>query len=180
MASSNAAVLPIFNGENFSNWKFRVLMLLEEKGIKEVVTRDGIDYEDKENLLKDIKAKSVIVQCVGDKHLEYIKDAKTAKEMFESLSKVYERRSIFSKLYLRKKLLSLTYKVSESLEEHFVKFDSLIRDLENCMNNKLSEDDKVCHNRTDYFPTVKIVNMLLLVQNIPEIGFLFADINYSS
>ncbi|KAK9693368.1 hypothetical protein QE152_g34249 [Popillia japonica] len=97
----------------------------------------------------DAKAKSIIVQCLTDKHLDLVKDSKTAKDM-KVLQNVFERNSTFTKLskdmkvLLKRKLLSLKCSVNEKLEDHFLKFDTIIRELEG-VGCKMDESDKVCH-----------------------------------
>lgn len=151
MASVNPN-LPQLSDENFSNWKFRVECLLEEKGVREL-TLSKKSQEDLEKLndkslgeykTKDAKARAVIVQCITDRHLEYVKDCETAYDMFVCLKNVFERKSTLSKLYIRRQLLSLKCHDNEKLHDHFIKFDSLMRDLEST-GCKIDEDDKVCH-----------------------------------
>ena len=125
MSTSFVNHAPQFDGKNFSNWKFRVLILLEEKGVKCVLDPE-FNKKDKTYKDKNSKAKSVIIQCLSDKYLEYVKDKDTAEEMLISLENVFERKSVFSKLYLKKRLLSMKFDGTSILEEHFVKFDSLV------------------------------------------------------
>lgn len=134
--------LPIFGGQNFSNWKFWLEAILEEKGLKEALDEE-FDLTKDDNKKKDIKAKSIIVQCLSDKHLEYVKDAISANEMVKSLRTIFERKSVFNKLYLRKKLLTIKLG-NNRMEDHFVIFDNIVRELEST-GTKLDEDDKVCH-----------------------------------
>ena len=95
-----------------------MLAILEEKGVRKVV-------EDPDNTSanygkEDSTAKAIIIQCITDKHLEYVKDKRHAKDMLEALQNVFERKSVFTKLYIKKKLLSLKLKYNEKLEQHFV------------------------------------------------------------
>lgn len=107
--------LPQLQDNNFSNWKFRVDCLLEEKGVKDVTLKEikpdefeKLDEKEKtETLKQDSKAKSLIVQCITDRHLEYVKDAKTSFDMMKSLRNIFERKSTLSKLYIRRQLLTL-------------------------------------------------------------------------
>ncbi|KAJ8884930.1 hypothetical protein PR048_011126 [Dryococelus australis] len=137
MAScSSQSVQPILSDNSgFCNWKFYVRLVLDEKQLLETteinVEDIAEDKDKKEFLKKDAKAKSVIVQCLPDKYLDLVKDARRAKDMLKSLEEVFERKSMFSKLYLKKKLLALKFKPKEKLEEHFLCFDGLVRDLEN-------------------------------------------------
>ncbi|KAK9736900.1 Zinc knuckle [Popillia japonica] len=64
--------------------------------------------------------------------------------MMKSLEDVFERKSVFTKLTLKRKLLTLKVKKNEKLEDHFLNFDTIIRELENA-GLKMEEEDKVCH-----------------------------------
>ncbi|KAJ8877016.1 hypothetical protein PR048_021468 [Dryococelus australis] len=59
------------------------------------------------------------------------------------LIKVFERKSVFSKLFLKKKLLALKFKPKEKLE-HLLSFDGLVNDLENA-GAKMDDMDKICN-----------------------------------
>lgn len=148
MASSVSTILQLNDG-NFSNWLFRLKCLLEEKQCREVVEKKinltGLTSEQKQEVEKnDARAKSIIVQCITDRHIEYVRNADSAFEMISSLKNIFERKSTLSRLYVRRKLLTLKCDENEKLQDHFIKFDGLIRDLEST-GNQLEEDDKVCH-----------------------------------
>ncbi|KAL1448409.1 hypothetical protein WDU94_012392 [Cyamophila willieti] len=77
--------IPIENGD--SQYQFRTEVLLEARGVKEVIDASkivGIKKKDGDEKLKkdNAIAKSIIVQCVPDKYLEYVRDEVTAKESF--------------------------------------------------------------------------------------------------
>lgn len=133
-------VLPQLSAENFNNWKFRVRCLLEEKQLLSTLDEDEKDVDKK----SDSRAKSLIVQCITDKHLDLIKDATTTKEMFATLCSIFERKSMVSRIHLRKKLLTLKLQSNEKLEEYFLKFESIIRELENA-DKKLDEEEKITY-----------------------------------
>ncbi|GJQ73120.1 hypothetical protein Trydic_g1748 [Trypoxylus dichotomus] len=137
--------LPQLTSENFNNWKFRVGALLDEKQLRITLEKEVTDYtEDKEKNefeMKDARAKAIIIQCVTDKHLDIIKDAKTAKQMLKALQDVFERKSVFTKLTLKKRLLTLQLQKEQKLEDHFLKFDSIVRELES-IDSKIDESDK--------------------------------------
>ncbi|KAG5870258.1 hypothetical protein JTB14_012268 [Gonioctena quinquepunctata] len=65
-----------FHGENFSTWKFRVEVILQEYGVFECLTKDPpADEAARKNFdQQDNKAKSIIIQCVADSHLEYVRE----------------------------------------------------------------------------------------------------------
>ncbi|KAJ8890788.1 hypothetical protein PR048_010297 [Dryococelus australis] len=114
---------PQLSASNFSNWKFRLECLLDERQCKDImevkVTEKckGVSPQyNKELLVKDARARSIIVQCITDQHIEYVKDAKSAFEMTKCLK--------------NKAIMSLKCKMGADLEEHFQQFDRLVRDLE--------------------------------------------------
>lgn len=118
--------------------------ILEEKQIYYVIA-DEVKEEDRAKFTKDdLRAKSMIVACITDKHLDLIKDAQSVEEMFETLNTIFERKSVFTKLYLRRQLLTLKYKENEKMEEYFQRFESLIREIENS-DKKLDEDERITY-----------------------------------
>uniref|UniRef100_A0A1Y1N050 Uncharacterized protein n=1 Tax=Photinus pyralis TaxID=7054 RepID=A0A1Y1N050_PHOPY len=89
------------------------------------------ENEKKIFLKNDAKAKSIIIRCISDKHIEYIKDAKTAYEMLENLEKVLQRKTVLTKLYCRRSLLQLKCDQTKELQEHFSGYVPL-KDCDDC------------------------------------------------
>lgn len=136
--ASNTSIFPkLCDGVGFSNWKFRVKILLEERGLENVLA-----FEPKPK--KEDDARSVIVQCLSDRYLEYVKKCSTAADMIQQLDNIFERKSVFNKLYLRKRLLALKCLSTDKLQDHFLKFDTLIAELE-ATGTQINESDKICH-----------------------------------
>lgn len=151
MASAPPLVsLPQLHGSNFNNWQFRVLSILEERQLRYIVEKERDSDEELTQTQKDklnldnIKAKSIIIQCLTDKHLDIVKDEETAKGMMRKLENTFQRKSIFNKLSLKKKLLTMKLQRGEKLDDHFLKFDTVMRELENS-GSKTEESDKICH-----------------------------------
>jgi len=137
--------VPILLSNNFHNWKFRIQSLLEKEQLQNVLSEDPPqDDKKKDFMIKDAKAKAIIIQGLTDKHLDIVKDASTSKDMLSALQNIFVRSSTFSKLTLWRKLISLKCEKRESLDDHFLKFDSLTRDLEE-FGSKLDESDRICH-----------------------------------
>ena len=93
---------------------------------------------------KYYERKAIIIQGISDKHMDIIKDSKTAKEMLSALQAIFVRTSAFGKLSLWRKLMNLKCNNKENLEDHFLKFDTITRELEE-LGSKIDESDKVCH-----------------------------------
>ncbi|CAB3250908.1 unnamed protein product [Arctia plantaginis] len=132
--------IPQLESGNFRNWLFRIQIALHETGAREVIKRK-IDDKDQELIKNYAKARNTIIQTLPDKYLEYVKSASTAHEMIENLKNIFERKSTLSNLYLKRQLLSLKCK-KDSVEEHFSKFDKLIKDIE-INGTKMEEQDIV-------------------------------------
>lgn len=154
--------IPLFDGTNFNNWKFRMETLLDEMDLLKLVEKPyanevqfseddtqaerGTKEKKLEELAKrDRKCKSQIIQRISDSHLEYAKDKKTAFDMWRSLNAIFERKGIASQLLIRKSLLTMKFNAqSDTLANHFLKFDKKIRELRSTGAN-LEENDVVCH-----------------------------------
>ncbi|BES91255.1 Hypothetical protein2 [Nesidiocoris tenuis] len=136
---------PQLGSSNYANWKFRVLLLLEEKKVKNVLTPLPASASEAEKTTfreKDVSARSLVIKCIPDRYIDIVMEASSAAEMLVALGKVFERKSTMSKLMIRKRLLTL--KCDTDLQTHFAKFDSLVRELET-MGTKMDQDDKICH-----------------------------------
>lgn len=71
----------------------------------------------------------LIAQCVRDKHIGIIKEAKTVKCVIDSLEKIFVRKSKISKLLIMKKLFELKFQ-NKNLQDDFMKVKVLLRELE--------------------------------------------------
>lgn len=140
-----------FDGTNFGNWKYRLGILLDEKGLKEYIIEklDDILSSKEASTHGSIRKQeksciSIIVQSIHDSQLEYVKDQKFAKDMYDGLVAVFERKSISGRLLVRKQLLNMKMHDGDVVSEHFLKFDKLIRDLKST-GATVEELDIVCH-----------------------------------
>jgi len=119
-----------FAGTNFSIWKFRVETLLIKHNVAHCLTEKiPTDSTAKATFIeKDTTAIALLVQCVADSHLEYVKDATTAKAIWERLCSTFEPRGTSNKLFLLRKMLTLKFmEGEESIEQFLVRFDELLR-----------------------------------------------------
>lgn len=140
-----------FDGTNFSNWKYRLGILLDEKGLRKYIEQnlsDILKAEKQELLHENIKKEekqciSIIVQSVHDTQLEFIKDKLTAKAMFEGLSDIFERKSLASQLMYRRQILTMKMQSNESMNDHFLNFDKVVRDLKSTGAN-VEEQEIIC------------------------------------
>lgn len=149
---TNTVKIPLFNGTGFSNWRFRIQSVMDEKNLTAFLTtkldkllEKAKDDKEKEELKKKEKqCKNIIVQSIHDDQLENVKDKKTAKEMIDCLAGIFERKSIAGQLLLRRQLLTMKYSESDEMSEHLLKFDKMIRELKSSGAN-MEDLDIVCH-----------------------------------
>lgn len=155
MADDEKYKVPLFDGSNYSNWKFRTQILLEEHDFFDLVCNElntiiaelppGTAPVQAPLLRKnDKKCKSLITQRISDGQLEYVKEKDTVYDMWKALSDNFERADVSSQLRLRKMLLTMRYDTTESMVLHFLKFDKLVRELKSS-GTTLEEIDIVCH-----------------------------------
>lgn len=58
---------------------------------------------------------------------------------------MYFNVSVFTKLTLRRKLLSLKFNKIVKLEDRFQKIDQVVREIENIDTNTMTDEDKICY-----------------------------------
>jgi hypothetical protein len=96
--------------ENFCSWKYRISLILEENDLVIFIKDDvpePIDAATKEKHQKDIvRAKINIGDSIKDHLTPQVDSKKTPKEMFDSLTRIYEGKNINQKMNLITQLTS--------------------------------------------------------------------------
>ena len=79
---------------NFSPWRERIGLLLEEKGLWEFLEGKAVLPSDPtqqpSHLKKDVKTRRIIVDGVKDHIIPHLSGKKTAKDMWEAVVKLYQ------------------------------------------------------------------------------------------
>ena len=99
------------NGINYGAWKFKMKLLLIQKGYWKAVTES-----DKEEI--DQKALAVIGLAVNDEQIVHIQDAKTSKEAWSKLAAVYENSGTANKMHLQEELMTSKMEEGGSAARH--------------------------------------------------------------
>jgi len=102
-------------------------VLLEEQELLNFVIEEPKTEKDKK---REIKCKSLTIQRIADSHLEYVKDKKSTKEIWDTLKETFEQKGVAGLLHLIKKLLTVKYYEKDSLESHFLLFENRVSDLQ--------------------------------------------------
>lgn len=92
---------------NFYVWKQKIQLLLALRDVEQYITEDVLPDDasasDRKTWLRgDNKARAIIGLSLSDEHLEHVRDATTAKDMWESILNVFERHTSLNKLAARR------------------------------------------------------------------------------
>lgn len=156
------ARVPLFDGSNYPAWKFRMLALLDEHELMDCIEQEVAEVEELEIKVedtaeerqqktkavekrkkKDKRCRSLLISRIHDSQLEYIHDKPTPKAIWIALQRIFERRSIASRLHLKKQLITLRQD-GASLREHFLRFDRIVREYKST-GAGIDDLDIVCH-----------------------------------
>jgi hypothetical protein len=107
---------------NFSSWKSRLLITLEEsdlmKYVEEVVRESTNDAEKSQWRKNDGKARKIIIYYVRDHLIPHVSNLKTTKQMYDALKKLFESNKA---LALRHQFQNLKMTKSDSVATFFMK-----------------------------------------------------------
>ena len=93
------------NGDNYHSWKFNVKMLLIGKDLWEVVDgtevlgEDAGDAEKKLFKKRDNQALSIVCLSVQPNLQIYVRNCKSSKEAWDSLSNHFEEKTLSKKIF---------------------------------------------------------------------------------
>lgn len=117
-----------FKGDDFPDWSFRVKLVLEEQNLWDIVSVAPPAPLPEDFNANDVKARRIIVECIDNSVLEYVKDKVNANAMWQCLKSIYDWSSYTKRVISFKKLIRLEYNLSENLQSFFRKFDVVCRE----------------------------------------------------
>ena len=110
------------NGENYVNWKFKIIIVLEALDLWPIVTRDQQKPADPLSIvdwnMQEVQGKVLIRISVKDNIIPHIRNCKTSKETWDKLKGLYEMSDSNRILFLNTKLLSIKMNVNESMNKY--------------------------------------------------------------
>ena len=129
--------------ENFLAWKYKSGLILIENGLEKYMKDEvvePIEVEAKENHGKDlIKAMRIIVDFIKDHLIPQVSSKETPNQMYDSLSRMYERKNINRKMTLRAHLKGTKMSKGESIQDYFIRVSQFKEQL-NTIGDSLDED----------------------------------------
>ena len=136
-------VIPIFDGANYTSWKFRLMTLLEYKECKEQAQRQQADTDKAEEWKKkDLKARNILINTISGKQLEYVCECKSAHEMIANLDKLYVTKSTSLQIICRGKIEDFKLKNYEDVEDFFVEYEKAVNEFK-AAGGKINETEKM-------------------------------------
>jgi hypothetical protein len=126
MASTSVKVGDrLIGASKFNAWKSRIVNILEENELEELITR--VIEEPTTNTAKatyrnkQAKAKRIIFYSIKDSMIPIIGHLRTAKECFDALTNLYEKKAPTQKIILKKQLRTLKMDKDDSVATFFSK-----------------------------------------------------------
>jgi hypothetical protein len=114
---------------NFSPWRERIGLLLEEQGLWEFVEGTSVLptnlAQQPPHLRGDVKARRIIIDGVKDHIIHHLSGKKTAKDMWEALVKLYQSDNQSRKMLLKEKLKSTKMARVKSVVTYLTKFTQI-------------------------------------------------------
>lgn len=101
-----------------------------------------------------------MIDHISDDQLELIKDKSMAKEIYDALKSIFERKSVAGQLLLRKRLCTMIYNEMGDMNKHLLEFDKTIRELKG-IGAKLEDMDVICQLPKSYDALVTSLETLL-------------------
>lgn len=132
---------------NFTSWKFRVLIALEENDLLQFIEEKDLfepkEHEEKLQFKKNaIKAKKILIDSVRDHLVPLISKMTTARDMFKTLEGLYEINNVSRTLALRHQLHQMKMAKGNSVITYFMKISEL-RDQLCTIGDKVIDKDLV-------------------------------------
>ncbi|XP_057837498.2 uncharacterized protein LOC131047712 [Cryptomeria japonica] len=131
---------------NYTSWKFRLPIVLEENDllnyVKSVVDEPSDDSEKAQWRKNNFMARKILIDSIKDHLVPVISKLDSAKEMFECLQSLYEFNNIGRALALRRQLLHIKMARGESVVSFFMKITEL-KDQLNAIRDSIEDKDLV-------------------------------------
>lgn len=139
LAEDSANIEKLVDTENFPIWKFQVSVLLRANELYETMEREpGDSLKDVQWKKKDALAQKVLVTTVDKKPLMHIMDCKTAHEMWNKISTIYERDNEQQKCNLLQAFYNQTFDKNTDVATYISKLRNIATRL-NAMNMKFED-----------------------------------------
>ena len=130
-----------FNGSNFSLWKLKIRAVLRKDNCLEAIEGRPTDMSDEKWKEKDDNAVANLHLAMVDSVLSSVAEKKTAREIWDVLNKLYEVKSLHTRIFLKRKLYTLRMSESTSVTDHINTLNTLFAQL-TASDFKIAENER--------------------------------------
>jgi hypothetical protein len=134
MSTSTKLVDKLEGVDNLCVWKYRISLILEENDLTRFIKEnvpEPADATTKEKYQKDmVRAKRIIAISIKYHLIPQVSSQNTPKEMFDSLTKMYEGRNINRKMNLITQLKNTKMQKGEIVHDYFSRVSQFKEQLE--------------------------------------------------
>ena len=141
MEESVGGTMVKLNSSNYPIWKVRMEDLLYAKDAYTPITGTKPTTTTEEDWkTENRKTVSIIRQWIDDSVFQHVLTETVAKDLWEKLEGMYERKTSQNKAYYIRKLVNMKYQEGASVNEHLSKFQDCVNRL---ATMKLALDDEL-------------------------------------
>jgi hypothetical protein len=114
---------------NLISQKHRMQLIIEENELLDHIKNMLPELEDEEAKAKlkknEVKVKRILTDSIKDHLIPNVYELKITKEMFDALTRLYERKNTSEKLILRHQLINVTMKKLETITNFFTRISQI-------------------------------------------------------
>jgi hypothetical protein len=146
---------------NFSSWKSRLQITLEEDDllcvIQKSLPKTTIDEEKEEWKEDDVKARKIIIYSMRDHLLPRFSNLKTTREMYEALKNMFESNNTLITLTWKGQLQNIKMTKADTVATFFMKI-SEIRDQLGAIGEIILDKELVLTTLKCFFKTLGTIS----------------------
>jgi len=130
-----------FNGNNFSLWKMKMKAVLRKNNCLAAIGERPMEITDDKWNEIDGNAISDLHLALADGVLSSVAEKNTAKEIWDTLTKLYEAKSLHNKIFLKRKLYTLRMAESTMVTDHINTLKTLFSQL-TTLGHNIEENER--------------------------------------
>ncbi|KAH9671607.1 hypothetical protein KPL70_017434 [Citrus sinensis] len=131
-----------FNGNNFSLWKMKMKAVLRKNNCSAAIGERPMKITDGKWNEVDGNAISDLHLALADRVLSSVAKKNTAKKIWDTLTKLYEAKSLHKKIFLKRKLYTLRMTESTMVTDHINTLKTLFSQL-TTLGYNIEENERV-------------------------------------
>lgn len=135
------------NNQNYSNWKFKIELLLIKEKVWNVITEDpptttATTTADTKWLEKDQIARAIIGLNIEDNQLVHVRNEKTAKAAWNKLKSVHESDSVTTFVSIYRQIFTKRMEEGQDLHSHIDELNDLFQRISD-MGEQFTDNAKI-------------------------------------